>query len=108
MRIGIIGGVERGWSNYEELARAEGFSVELHSGHVRGRGGESLESLVQRSDLVVIVTEINSQAGVQQARKLVRRHGRRQLLVRNFGVSRFAALLAALRIERRGRAASAG
>ena len=96
MRIGIIGGIERGSTTYERIAAAHGHEVELHGGHVNGRGGESLESLVRRSELLVIVTGINSHAAVLQARKLVARYERRLLIIKSFGTSRFAQLLAAL------------
>jgi len=96
MQIGIVGGVERGWTTYERMAAACGHTVELHGGHIRGRGQETLEALVRRSDLLVIVTGINSHAAVQQARKLVRHHGRQLLLLHSFGTSRFVQLLDAL------------
>ena len=99
MRIGIIGGVERGWTTYEKLAAAHGHEVELHGGHIRGRGNESLETLIRRADLLVIITGINSHAAVQTARRLVRQHERRLLLVKNFGTSRFVQLLESLAVR---------
>ena len=96
MRIGIVGGVERGWTTYEQLAEHHGHEVELHGGHIRGRGSESLEALVRRSDLLVIITGINSHAAVQQARRLVRQHGRQLLIVKSFGTSRFVQLMQSL------------
>jgi hypothetical protein len=96
MKIGIIGGIERGWTTYEHIAARHGHEVELHGGHIHGRGQEALETLVRRSDLLVIVTGINSHAAVQQSRKLVRHYGRRLVLMKNFGTSRFTRLLDAL------------
>jgi len=97
MQIGIVGGVERGWNTYERMAAACGHGVELHGGHIRGRGQETLESLVRRSDVLVVVTGINSHAAVQQARRLAQKHGLRVVLWKSFGTSRFGALLQALR-----------
>lgn len=93
MRIGIVGGVERGFTLYQRLASEAGHEVEFHGGHLRGRGIESLASLVRRADLVVIITEINSHGAVRVARKLARAYGRRQLLLRSFGIARFCQLL---------------
>lgn len=110
MRIGIVGGIERGWTNYERLARDHGHEVEFHGGHMHGRGQETLESLVQRVDLVVIVTQINSHGAVQQARRLARRYERRELIVRSLGMAKFGGLIAACdaQVARQGRMAAAG
>lgn len=101
MRIGIVGGVERGWTLYERMATERGHSVEFHYGHPQGRGMDNLENLVLRSDILVILTGINSHTAVQHARKLVRKHDRRLMLVRSFGVARFTALLDELDAEAR-------
>jgi hypothetical protein len=89
MRVGIIGGVERNFDRYEEVAKAVGCDVEFHAGHMRGRGTETLETLIERCDLIVIVTEINSHTAVRMAQKLSRKRGRRVLIARKFGISAF-------------------
>jgi Uncharacterized protein conserved in bacteria (DUF2325) len=101
MLIGIVGGLERDEARYLRLAARAGHSVECHAGHLAGRGAETLASLVQRAELVVIVTDLNSHGAVQLARRLVRERERRMLLVRRCSVSRFATLLEALTIEER-------
>jgi hypothetical protein len=95
MRIGIIGGAEKTQSRlrYEQVAREHGGSVEFHDGHMEGRGSESLHSLVERCDLVVIVTRVNSHNAVRLARSLVRKLGRPALIVPRFGLSRFESAL---------------
>lgn len=93
MRIGVIGGVERGEQRFAALARHHGHSFELHSGDMAGRGSGSLESLVDRADLVIVITDINSHAAVIAARRYARAFGRQCLLVRRFGLSRFRVLL---------------
>lgn len=97
MHIGLVGGVERGERRYSALAADEGHSFEVHSGDMAGRGGATLESLVERSDVVIVITDVNSHAAVLAARRLARALGRRCLLVRRFGFSRFRALLGELR-----------
>ena len=89
MRVGIVGGVERNQSGYEKVARSLGCDVEFHHGHMRGRGPEALETLVDRCDLIVIVTEINSHCAVRTTQKLSRKRGRRLLIVRRFGLHTF-------------------
>jgi hypothetical protein len=93
MHIGLIGGVERGERRYEAAAGRHGHSFECHSGDMAGRGGPALESLVERSDLVIVVTDVNSHAAVLGARKIARARGRRCVLVRRFGLARFRGLL---------------
>lgn len=99
MRIGIIGGIERGQQNYERLAAEWGHEVELHGGHMHGRGGRSLDAIVQRSDIVVIVIDVNSHMAVQSAKLAARKYGRRTHIARNFGIARFSSLLATIAAE---------
>ncbi|HET6336631.1 MAG TPA: DUF2325 domain-containing protein [Polyangiales bacterium] len=89
MRVGIIGGVERNQARYEEVAKAVGCDVEFHAGHMRGRGTETLDTLIERCDLIVIVTEINSHTAVRMAQKFSRKRGRRVLIARKFGIHTF-------------------
>jgi uncharacterized protein DUF2325 len=94
MHIGIVGGVERGEERYAAAAAIEGHSFEFHGGNMAGRGSDSLEALVTRSDLVICVTDVNSHAAVLGARRHARALGRQCLLTRRLGLSRFRALLA--------------
>lgn len=93
MHIGLIGGLDRNAPHYEEQARSRGHSVEWHSGIVAGRGSDALAAIVERSDLVVIVTEVNSHAGVLGARRLAKERGKQCVLMRKMGAARFRALL---------------
>jgi hypothetical protein len=93
MRVGIIGGTEKNYARYEELARALGGEVEFHDGRMAGRGSEALQTLVSRCELVVIITQINSHAAVRTAQKHCRRYGRRVLIVRRYGLQLFAQTL---------------
>jgi hypothetical protein len=62
---------------------------------------------VDRCDLVVIVTGVNSHTAVQVARRRLRDRGRAPVLMRSCGIERFAALLASL-AERSTLSAQAG
>jgi Uncharacterized protein conserved in bacteria (DUF2325) len=93
MHIGVIGGVERGEQRFAAAAARLGHSFEFHGGDMAGRGTNSLEALVERSDLVICVTDVNSHGAVLGARKLARSLGRRCLLTRRLGLSRFRSLL---------------
>lgn len=96
MHIGLVGGIDRNAPFYGELARECGHSVECHTGHLAGRGSESLLALIDRSDVVVVVTEVNSHGGVLGARRLSKARGRPCLLVRKMGTARFRRLLGEL------------
>jgi len=93
MRIGVIGGTERSLTRYEELAAAHGSQVEFHDGKMAGRGTAALDTMVQRCDLIVIITQINSHAAVRRAQKYCRRHRRQVLIVRRFGLHAFSLIV---------------
>jgi len=96
MHIGLVGGLDRSQTQYRQLAEQAGHSIEWHTGDLAGRGSISLESLVERSELVIVVTDLNSHGAVWRARKLAKLRRKRLLLLSRCGVSRFAALLAEL------------
>lgn len=93
MHIAIVGGVERGEQRYAAAAAIHGHSFEFHGGDTAGRGSATLEALVERSDLVICVTDVNSHSAVLGARKHARALGRRCLLTRRLGLSRFRSFL---------------
>jgi hypothetical protein len=99
MRIGIIGGIERSEALYCRMADDAGHRLEVHGGHTGGRGIATLESLIARVDVVVVVTDVNSHGAVQSARRFARRFGVRERIVRRLGVARFAELLDELTSE---------
>jgi hypothetical protein len=93
MHVGIIGGLERAEPDYLRLAREAGHAVSFHSGHVAA-GTRSLHQLIDRCEVVVVLTDVNSHAAVRAARKRLRQQGRSPLLLRRLGPSRFVELLA--------------
>ena len=54
---------------------------------------DTLEALVDRSDVIVVITDVNSHGGMWSARRLAKARGRRCVLVRRLGISRFRALI---------------
>jgi hypothetical protein len=93
MRVGVIGGKELSITRYAQVAAAVGCQVEFHDGHMAGRGTAALDALVQRCDLIVIVTQINSHAAVRRAQRFCRRERRPVRIVRRFGLHSFANLV---------------
>src|SRR5271169_6757158 len=99
MRIGWIGGRERNETQLERIAERSGHTLEFHSGHVGGRGADSIRALVERSDFLVIVTDVNSHGAVLLAKKMAAQVGRASLVIRRCGSARFQALLAAFNVR---------
>lgn len=96
MRIGWIGGLDRNAPQLEVLAKREGHSLDFHTGAVQGRGANEIRSLVHRADLVVIVTGVNSHGAMHLAKRECQREGRKYLVLKHCGTSRFRELLADL------------
>jgi len=97
MRIGIVGGLDRIARDLEEVARAGGHELDTHTGVVAGRAAaSSLRALVVWSDLVLILTEINSHNGVRIARQAARAHHRPLRILRRLGARHLAAYLESL------------
>ena len=99
MRIGWIGGRERNETQLERIAARSGHTLEFHSGHVAGRGADTIRTLVERSDFLVIVTDVNSHGAVLLAKKTAHAAGRASLVIRRCGSARFQALLDALNLR---------
>jgi hypothetical protein len=93
MRIGIVGGAERIEARLKDVASAGGHQLEFHPGHMNGTGSGRLKAIIDRCDLVVVLTAVNSHAAVLQARELARRSGRPLRLLQRLGTSQLRALL---------------
>ncbi len=93
MHIGIVGGLDRNEGVYEDLAKRAGHGFEHHNGHLAGRGTASLNALVERCDVVIVVTDVNSHAAVWRVRRLAKQRGSRFILTSRCGPSKFSALL---------------
>jgi hypothetical protein len=88
MHVGIVGGMDRAAPHYRSVAEERGHTLECHTGDLAGTGPSTLESIVQRADLIVVVTDLNSHGAVWQARRLARQHSRAVVFVRRLGVAR--------------------
>jgi hypothetical protein len=97
MRIGWIGGLDRSRARFEDVAERAGHTLEMHEGHIGGRGTLALESVVARCDVLVIVTDLNSHGAVLHAKKVARRAGRRAVIVRKGSVTSLERILESLR-----------
>ena len=93
MRLCLVGGIERSTEQLARAAELAGHSMESHFGDVGGRRGERLAKSVERSDLIIIVIEINSHGGAKQAKALARRCGRPFVTLRKPSVSAFERIL---------------
>ena len=100
MYIGIVGGLDRNEGVYQDLAQRAGCSFQHHNGHLVGRGTATLDALVERCDLLIVVTDVNSHGAVWRARRLAKQRGIRCALMSRCGPSKFTALLAELATER--------
>lgn len=96
MHIGLVGGLDRNSGAYEDMALRAGHQFEHHNGHLAGRGSPSLDALIERCDIVVVVTDVNSHSAVWRVRRLAKQLHRRLVLTSRCGPSKFAALLSEL------------
>jgi Uncharacterized protein conserved in bacteria (DUF2325) len=107
VRIAVIGGLERHEPEIGRRAGALGHTVEFHRGRVGGRRADELEAVVQRCELAIIVTEVNSHGAMYIAKKAATRSGRRALITRTCGPSRFSAIVESMAAAPYGLAAGA-
>jgi hypothetical protein len=96
LRVGLVGGPTRAAQQLERTATALGYQLEHHTGETAGRGAPSLESLVRRVDVLLILTDLNSHNGVVACKKLATAYGRPHVLLRRCGPARLAEILTEL------------
>ena len=96
MRIAWIGGLDRNEAQLKRMAAQAGHRLDFHKGDTGGRGAAELRAMVERADLVIVLTDVNSHGGVQLARRICQRLGREAMIMRRCGAAQFQQLLAAL------------
>jgi hypothetical protein len=96
MKIALVGGLIRREGELAKIAERAGHQIEWHCGDVGGRGAEGLRSVIERADVVVILTEINSHGSMYLAKKFARQAGRESLVLRKCGPAKFESLIAML------------
>jgi hypothetical protein len=100
MRIGIVGGLDRVARELEAVALAGGHQLDTHTGAIAGKATSTrLRALVVWSDLVFVLTDVNSHNAVRLARQVARAHHRPLRIVRRLGPSHLAAYLQAMVAE---------
>jgi hypothetical protein len=74
-RVAFVGGHDRVEREIVAFGEELGLEVEVHNGHTRGNGAARLIALIQRTDVVVIVTGTNSHNAVHVAKREAARKG---------------------------------
>lgn len=93
LAVAFVGGVGRIERELVALGDSLGARVEVHDGETRGKGRSQLSALLRRSDVVVLVTAVNSHNAVHIARREAGRTGTPVRIVKFCGVSTARALL---------------
>jgi len=93
MNIALVGGVEHQAVTLEHVAKRAGHRLEYHGGHMGGRGASILRAAIERADIVVLQTAVNSHGSMYFAKRLARQLGKTLVIVRTFGPARFESLL---------------
>ncbi len=92
-RVAFVGGHDRIEREIVSFAARLGIEVEMHNGHTRGNGATRLAALIQRTDVVVIVTGTNSHNAVHIAKREAAKTGARVCILKSCGTGTARALL---------------
>lgn len=93
-RVAFVGGHDRVEREIVSFAAQLGIDVEVHNGHTRGNGATRLAALIQRTDVVVIVTGKSSHNAVHIAKREAAKAGARVCILKSCGAGTARALLA--------------
>ena len=91
--VAFIGGLERLEHEIVPFGEKLGLEVVVHNGHTGGGGSARLVGLIQRTDVAVIVTGVNSHNAVQIARREAVKSGAHVRLLKSLGAGTARALL---------------
>jgi hypothetical protein len=92
--VAFVGGHDRVEREIVTFGAQLGLRVEVHNGHTRGSGADRLIALVQRTDVVVIVTGTNSHNAMHIAKREAAKSGARVRILKSCGAGTARALLA--------------
>lgn len=98
--VALIGGMDRNQHQLIALAAEHGAELECHTGDVHGHRAEVLRAMIERSDFVVVLTDVNSHGGVIQARRWATHYQKPVTLLRRIGPGKLGSLLDQLRTAR--------
>lgn len=104
-RIGIVGGVDRTVVLLARAAATIGCKIEHHHGRMTHVASSDLAALIDRVDLVLILTDVNSHTAVSSARRIATAAGRPYVLLRRLSPGRLAGLVTDLERQRGAAAA---
>ena len=94
LHVAFVGGVRKVERELISYGEALGVAVEVHDGHTSGNGTTRLAALVQRSDVLVIVTGTNSHNAVHIAKREAAKSRASVRILKSCGASTARALLA--------------
>ena len=94
LRVVFVGGAERIERELAQAGRDLGLDVCVHDGKARGKTMERLATLVRGSDVVVLVTGINSHGAVHTAKRAAEKAGARIHILKFCGAKNARAMLA--------------
>lgn len=95
-RVAFVGGHDRVEHEVVSCGNELGLDVEVHNGRTAGHGKDRLVALVQRNDLVVIVTGINSHNAVHIAKRAAAKAGTHVRILKACGSGTARDLLTAI------------
>jgi len=93
LRIAVVGGLSRATDLWSRAGDEIGVELEHHDGRAAGRRSRDIVAAVRRADLVVIITDPNSHAGVAVARRAAIAAARPHLLVKHLRPDGIGALI---------------
>jgi hypothetical protein len=93
-RVAVIGGLTRATDLWTRAGDALGIVLEHHDGRAEGRGVGEIAAMVRRAEVVVIITEPNSHAGVAAARRAATAAAKPYTLIKRLRPNGLAAVIA--------------
>jgi hypothetical protein len=96
VKVAIIGGRYKNEVQFNRIAASAGHELEMQGGDVHGAGVLEIRRILARSDVAVILTDVNSHAAMHVAKACAKQLGTPTLVVRRLGTARLRNLLDAL------------